>query len=68
MENQKIIKILYTNWKGETRIRTILPLSIEFKSTTWHKEEQWILNAIDVEKNEERGFALADIIKWNITD
>lgn len=65
MNNEKIVEILYTNWKGETRLRKVLPLNIEFKSTDWHKEEQWILNAIDVEKNEERGFAIKDIKNWS---
>ena len=66
MENTKIVQILYTNWKGETRLREIIPINIEFKSTNWHKEEQWILTAIDVEKNEERGFALKDIKSLDI--
>lgn len=65
MENKKI-KILYTNWKKDTRYRIIIPISIEFKSTEWHKEEQWILNAMDVEKNEQRSFAMKDIKEWQI--
>lgn len=64
--NKKEVKILYTNWKGETRWRVIVPSTIEFKSTTWHKEEQWILNAFDIEKQEERGFALKDIKEWKV--
>ncbi len=66
MDKDKIVKILYTNWKDETRTRKILPINIEFKSTDWHKEEQWILNAIDIEKGAERGFALKDIKSWTI--
>lgn len=65
MENKKI-KVLYTNWKNDTRYRIIIPISIEFKSTEWHKEEQWILNAMDVEKNEQRSFAMKDIKEWQI--
>ena len=64
MNKERTIEILYTNWKGETRKRTILPISIEYKSTEWHKEKQWILNAFDIEKNEERGFSIADIKEW----
>ena len=64
MEDEKKIKILYTNWKNETRYRTIIQISIEFKSTEWHKETQWILNAIDVEKNAQRAFAIKDIKEW----
>ncbi len=64
MKKEQHVEILYTNWKGETRKRTILPISIEFKSTQWHKEQQWILNAFDVEKGEDRCFAMADIKEW----
>ena len=45
MELNKKVTILYTNYKGETRYREIIPKNIEYKSTDWHKEEQWILNA-----------------------
>lgn len=63
-ENKEVVKILYTNWKHETRYRIIKPISIEFKSTEWHKEEQWILSAVDVEKNAIRNFAMKDIKEW----
>lgn len=62
-DKQKI-KILYTNWKGITSYRNIIPKSIEFKATEWHKKEQWILNAFDVDKQADRGFALKDIKEW----
>ena len=63
-KNKEVVKILYTNRKNETRYRIIKPISIEFKSTEWHKEEQWILNAVDVEKNAIRNFAIKDIKEW----
>ena len=65
-EEKKQVKILYTNWKGITSYRNIIPKSVEFKSTDWHKEEQWILNAFDLDKNADRGFALKDIKEWNV--
>lgn len=55
------VKILYTNWKGETLYRNIIPKNIEFKSTERHKDEQWILNAFDIDKSADRGFAVKDI-------
>ena len=64
LDKKRIVKILYTNWKGETAYRNIIPVSIEFKSTKWHKEMQWILNAFDVDKQAERGFAIKDIKEW----
>ena len=66
MELNKKVTILYTNYKGETRYREIIPKSIEYKSTDWHKEEQWILNAFDIEKNDDRGFAIKDIKEWKV--
>ena len=60
----KQISICYTNYRGETSIRKIIPLKIWFGKTDWHKEEQWLLDAIDVEKNAERSFAMKDIKAW----
>ena len=64
-DNQKV-KILYKNWKGVTSYRNIVPKSVEFKSTEWHPEEQWILNAFDVDKQADRAFAVKDIKEWSV--
>lgn len=55
------LKILYTNWKGETSVRNIIPQEIYFGSNQWHKEEQWLLQAIDVDKGAQRTFAVGNI-------
>ena len=56
-----IIKVLYTNWKGETRTREIIPTgSVRWDRTAFHLEPQWLLQAMDVEKGEMRDFALRD--------
>ena len=60
--NQVII--LYTNYRGETAYRTIVPETIWFGGTSWHPEKQWLLDALDVEKNEKRSFAMKDILEW----
>ena len=60
----KQISICYTNYRGETSIRQIIPLKIWFGKTDWHPQEQWLLDAIDVEKNAERSFAMKDIKVW----
>ena len=64
----KQVRILYTNWQGKTGYRNIIPKSIEYKSTEWHKEEQWILNAFDVDKEADRGFAIKDIKEWTVLE
>jgi predicted DNA-binding transcriptional regulator YafY len=63
-EHKEVI-IDYTNWRGERALRRILPLSLSFENNQWHPETQWILEAVDVEKNVIRGFALANIHSWS---
>ena len=58
------VRIVYTNWRGETSIREILPKEIVFGVTKWHKDEQWLLVAIDLNKQAERTFAMKDIRAW----
>lgn len=58
------VRILYTNWSGETAWRSIVPRSLRFASTEWHPEPQWLLDAWDIEKSAERSFALHDIRQW----
>lgn len=58
------VRILYTNWQGETRWRLIQPLGIYFGSTEWHKEKQWLLLATDLETGFMRSFAMSDIKEW----
>ncbi len=64
MKEKQQIKILYTNYKGETKVRTIIQKSLQFLSTEWHPEEQWCLIAYDLEKDAERTFACKDIKAW----
>lgn len=60
-EPVKELQFLYTNWRGETSIRTAVPVKIWYGKTDWHPDEQWFIKAIDVEKGEERDFALVDM-------
>ena len=64
LKNSKIIQIDYVNWRGERANRRIKPLKIWYGVSEWHKEKQWFIKAIDIEKEEERDFALKDVKKW----
>lgn len=63
-EEKKSVRILYTNYRGETALRTIVPEKIHFGETEWHPEPQWLLEAHDVEKGANRSFAMKDIRAW----
>lgn len=51
----------YTNWRGETARRAIIPIRMWWGKTEWHPQEQWMLTAWDVEKEATRDFAWQDM-------
>jgi hypothetical protein len=58
------VRIIYTNYKGDTAIRRIIPKSLSFGANEWHGEPQWFVIAYDCDKGAERTFALKDIRAW----
>lgn len=64
MTEEKEVIILYTNYKGKTSERRIIPEKIYFGSNEWHVEPQWLMDAYDLGKDAIRGFALKDIQSW----
>lgn len=58
------IRVKYKNWKGEVAARTIIPLSIFYGSTEYHKEGQWLLKVWDMGKEDYRTYAVKDILEW----
>lgn len=60
----KDVEIIYTNWKNVKAKRIIRPIEVWFGKTEYHPEDQWLLKALDVEKDEERDFAMKDIEDW----
>lgn len=58
------LKFKYKNWQGETTIRTVMPIKIWYGHTEFHKTDQWLLKATDLDKDAERDFAVNDILKF----
>lgn len=58
------VTILYTNHRGETTLRRISPYEIRWCATERHPEAQWVLEAYDYEKDDDRTFAMKDIRAW----
>ena len=63
-DKKKLVNIVYTNYRRETRVRRILPNKIWYGKTKWHPDEQWLLDAYDFEKQALRTFAMKDIRAW----
>lgn len=53
-----IWEVTYTNWMGVKRIRRLQPRALWFGSNQWHPEPQWIIDCLDTEDGEVKGFAL----------
>lgn len=58
------VEIAYINWKGDFEVRRIVPHHLFWGSNEWHKEEQWLLEAYDVDKKAMRTFAMSGIGVW----
>ena len=58
------LKVKYKNWQGEIGIRTIIPEKVWYGSTEYHKEDQWLMDVWDVDKDTERTYAMMDIIEF----
>ena len=56
-----ILQFEYKNWLGKISKRKVIPYEVWYGSTEFHKKEQYLLRAFDVDKNAERNFALKDI-------
>lgn len=59
--HEPVLVITYTNWRGETATRRIRPIRFFFGETTWHTQPQWLLRALDVDRDLERDFAVSGI-------
>lgn len=64
----RVTLVDYTNWRGQRKLRRIVPREIRFGSNDWHPEEQWLLLASDLESGQQREFAMKDIHSWKVDD
>lgn len=62
----KVLTMTYRNYRGEVSERKIIPNRLWWGSTEYHPEDQWILSAMDLEKDQSRDFALRDCQFTNI--
>jgi hypothetical protein len=56
-----IIQFDYINWKGILGHRIVETICIYYGSTKFHPEPQWLMEGVDLIKNEHRIFAMKDM-------
>ncbi len=61
----KSIKILYRNWKGQLKWRWIEPITMVYEKSEYYDEPQWFIKAYDYEKDAIRHFAVKNILSFN---
>lgn len=57
-DNKDAVTVVYTNWKGVTKERHIIPKRVYWGHTDWHTEDQFLMECWDVDKNDTRTYAL----------
>jgi hypothetical protein len=57
----RILEFTYCNYRGEWSRRKVVPRLMTFKSTEFHPEPQWLLQAFDVDRDGVRDFAMKDM-------
>ena len=64
--NKFVVELDYTNHGGERATRLIRPFAgtNRFGRSDWHPEPQWLFDAFDIAKDEERLFALSGVHSW----
>jgi predicted DNA-binding transcriptional regulator YafY len=67
VRDELVVVIDYTNHRGDRSTRRIIPdpdQPLWFGVTEFHPEYQWLLDAFDVDKGQDRTFAMKDIHSW----
>lgn len=60
------LTFIYVNYKGEAGVRTVKDPHLVFRDSAWHGEENqpvWMLEGFDCDKNADREFLMADILR-----
>lgn len=60
----RLVRIDYTNYRGERGWRVVVPSFVAFESNEWHPVACWLLHAWDVDKAAMRTFAMDKIHAW----
>lgn len=59
--NGDTLEFTYTNYKGETSVRRCVVNGWLYGSNKWHTENQFLLNGFDLDKGQNRSYAINDM-------
>ena len=58
----RTLKFEYVNWEGKQATRNVKPIIMYYGNNKYHRTDQYLLKAIDLDKNAERNFSVKDIL------
>lgn len=61
LKKMRAVEFDYKNHAGKTGKRRAQIISIFYGCNQWHKKEQWLLEAYDMDKQDFRFFAMKDM-------
>lgn len=59
---ENTIEFIYKNYKGDVSKRRAVVKGVVWESNQFHSEPQWIMVAHDLDKDQERKFAIKDMM------
>ena len=63
VDKNKVLKVLYKNWKDKTSVREVQPIgNLYWGVTQYHTEPQWLFDVYVLDKEDYRTYAFKDII------
>lgn len=58
------LKFYYENYRGVKSLRSVQDPTMWFGESKYHKGDQWFIHAFDLERQDFRDFAVADILTF----
>ena len=58
----RVMQWTYVNWRGQKRVRRVLPHHLWFGSTEYHPEKQWLIQCTDLQDGKQKDFAVSGIV------
>jgi len=64
----RVAIIDYVNWRGQRRVRRVLPHYMRWGRSEFHPEHQWLFVATDLADGVQKEFAMSGIRLWEVSD
>ena len=66
MSDHQAVTFVYRNHRGEEAVRRVIPTGLIYSESVFHKDKErtWFLHGFDLDRQEERTYALDDVLAW----